>query len=158
VSVAGDVRLDEPEPVVASADLPEEKRRSLRDVIGIIAPPLAVAGLVAGAWYLATYVVLDSQRRFLLPPPHSVVTEGFIDHGVRNEILGATYHTALVALVGLVIASIIGISVAVAMSQARWIERSLFPWAVVLQTVPILAIVPLIGFWWGFVFRSRVLV
>ena len=158
MSVAGDLRLDEPEPVVASADLPEEKRRSLRDAIGIIAPPLAVAGLVAGAWYLATYVVLDSQRRFLLPPPHSVVTEGFIDHSVRNEILGATYHTALVALVGLVIASIIGISVAVAMSQARWIERSLFPWAVVLQTVPILAIVPLIGFWWGFDFRSRVLV
>ena len=44
------------------------------------------------------------------------------------------------------------------MSQARWVERSLFPWAVVLQTVPILAIVPLIGFWWGFDFRSRVLV
>ena len=52
----------------------------------------------------------------------------------------------------------LGIAVAVAMSQARWVERSLFPWAVVLQTVPILAIVPLIGFWWGFDFRSRVLV
>ena len=56
------------------------------------------------------------------------------------------------------IASALGIGIAVAMSQARWVERSLFPWAVVLQTVPILAIVPLIGFWWGFDFRSRVLV
>ena len=62
------------------------------------------------------------------------------------------------AVVGLAIASVLGIAIAVAMAQARWVERSLFPWAVVLQTVPILAIVPLIGFWWGFDFRSRVLV
>jgi NitT/TauT family transport system permease protein len=44
------------------------------------------------------------------------------------------------------------------MHQARWVERSFYPWAVVLQTVPILAIVPVIGFWWGFDFRSRVIV
>ena len=44
------------------------------------------------------------------------------------------------------------------MSQARWIERSLFPYAVVLQCIPILALVPLIGFWFGFEFPSRVIV
>ena len=44
------------------------------------------------------------------------------------------------------------------MSQAKWVERSLFPYAVVLQTIPILALVPLIGFWFDFNFRSRVIV
>ena len=44
------------------------------------------------------------------------------------------------------------------MIQARWIEWSIYPWAVVLQTIPILAIVPLIGFWFQFGFNSRVLV
>ena len=44
------------------------------------------------------------------------------------------------------------------MSQARWLERSLYPYAVILQTVPILALVPLFGFWFGFGFFSRVLV
>jgi NitT/TauT family transport system permease protein len=44
------------------------------------------------------------------------------------------------------------------MSQAEAIERSIYPYAVVLQTIPILAIVPLIGFAFGFTFRSRVLV
>jgi len=44
------------------------------------------------------------------------------------------------------------------MIQARWIEWSIYPWAVVLQTIPILAIVPLIGFWFQFGFSSRVLV
>ena len=56
------------------------------------------------------------------------------------------------------IAIVIGTLVAVAMSQARWVERSFYPWAVVLQTIPILAIVPLIGFWFEFGFSSRVLV
>jgi NitT/TauT family transport system permease protein len=44
------------------------------------------------------------------------------------------------------------------MIQARWVEWSIYPWAVVLQTIPILAIVPLIGFWFQFGFNSRVLV
>jgi NitT/TauT family transport system permease protein len=143
--------------VVVAADPPEPNRR-VRHTAGVVLPPLVVAGLVVGAWYFATYVVLDAQRRFLLPPPHAVVTDSFFDQGVLREILEATYQTARVAFVGLLIASVLGIGVAVAMSQARWVERSLFPWAVVLQTVPILAIVPLIGFWWGFDFRSRVLV
>jgi NitT/TauT family transport system permease protein len=157
LTIAKDVRLDEPTSVDAPAALPKQSR-NVGHTIGVVVPPLVVAAFVLGVWYLATYVVLDEQRRFLLPPPHAVVTESFADHATRNEILDATFQTAKVALVGLVIASVIGIAVAVAMSQARWVERSLFPWAVVLQTVPILAIVPLIGFWWGFDFRSRVLV
>ncbi len=104
-------------------------------------------------------MLLDAQRRFLLPPPRRGRPANAIFDGESfREILTATWNTARVAVVGLVIASALGIAIAVAMSQARWVERSLFPWAVVLQTVPILAIVPLIGFWWGFDFRSRVLV
>jgi NitT/TauT family transport system permease protein len=47
---------------------------------------------------------------------------------------------------------------AIAMSQARWVERSLYPYAVLTQTIPILAMVPLFGFWFGFGYVSRVLV
>ncbi|MBV9595032.1 MAG: ABC transporter permease subunit, partial [Actinobacteria bacterium] len=57
-----------------------------------------------------------------------------------------------------VIAVVLGTFAAVLMSQARWIERSLFPYAVIIQTIPILALVPLIGFTLGFNFRSRVLI
>lgn len=61
-------------------------------------------------------------------------------------------------MIGLAIAIAIGMTIAVAMSQARWVERSLYPYAVVLQTIPILAVVPIIGFWFGFGFNSRVIV
>ena len=47
---------------------------------------------------------------------------------------------------------------AVVMSQAAWIERSLFPYAVVLQCIPILALVPLIGILFGYNFQARVIV
>ena len=150
-----DDRIEEPEEEVGVSP---ERRGRVRHLLSVVLPPLAIAALAVGAWYFATYVLLDAQRRFLLPAPHAVIQGSFIDGGSRHEILVATYQTARVAVVGLAIASVLGIAIAVAMAQAHWVERSLFPWAVVLQTVPILAIVPLIGFWWGFDFRSRVLV
>jgi NitT/TauT family transport system permease protein len=47
---------------------------------------------------------------------------------------------------------------AVVMSLRPSLERAISPWAVVLQTVPTLALVPLIGVWFGYGFRSRVFV
>jgi NitT/TauT family transport system permease protein len=63
-----------------------------------------------------------------------------------------------VAFIGLCIAAGLGLLLAIAMSQARWVERSLYPYAVLTQTIPILAMVPLFGFWFGFGYVSRVLV
>jgi NitT/TauT family transport system permease protein len=122
------------------------------------APPLAVLGLVLLAWLFVSYVLLEPKRRFLLPPPQDVITSGFLDPINIGQILSALAVTADVALVGLLVAAFLGIGIAVAMSQARWVERSLYPWAVLLQTIPILAIVPLIGFWFSFGFFSRVIV
>lgn len=64
------------------------------------------------------------------------------------------------ALTGLAIAAVIGIVWAVVMSQSRMMETALFPpYAVVLQCIPILALVPpLVGFWFGFGFSARVFV
>jgi len=121
-------------------------------------PPLVVLALVIGAWYLVSEVLLSPERRFLLPPPHAVVQVGFLQPDHLVELLGGLWLTTRVAALGLAIATAAGIGLGVAMSRARWVERSLYPYAVVLQTVPILAMVPLIGFWFGFGLGSRVLV
>ncbi|WP_291049892.1 ABC transporter permease [Herbiconiux sp.] len=121
-------------------------------------PPVLVALGIIAIWYLVSYVVLDDKRRFLLPPPHEVFTEAFFQPDVFSDIMVALGRTAVVALVGLAIAMIIGIGWAIAMSQARWIERSTFPYAVILQCIPILALVPLIGFWFGFDYPARIIV
>ena len=137
-------------PVVA----PARGRSLLRGWL----PPLAVLVLVLAGWYAVAYLVLEPRLQFLLPPPHAVLTDGFFDPQVLARMGEAVARTVQVAATGLAIAIVLGTAWAVAMSQARWVERSLFPYAVVLQTIPILALVPLIGFWFGFGFTSRVIV
>jgi NitT/TauT family transport system permease protein len=129
-------------------------RRLLRDGV----PPAAVFVLALAGWYGISYLLLAPRRRFLLPPPHDVLRVGFLDRDSRAELFAALAVSARTALVGLALAVAIGMAVAVVMSLANWLERSLYPYAVVLQTIPIIALVPLIGFWFEFNFRSRVIV
>ena len=121
-------------------------------------PPLLVLFFLMGIHYFITYEVLEPTRRFLLPPPHSIIYEGFFIPKHRDEILRGLFLTTRVSFIGLGIAFLIGFSTALLMSQAKWIERSLYPWAVFTQTVPILALVPIIGFWFGFDMLARIIV
>jgi NitT/TauT family transport system permease protein len=121
-------------------------------------PPLVTFALFVGILYLVSYVLLSPDRRFLMPPPHDVVKNGLLNGKNLHDQLSALWDTAQVSLVGLGIAFAIGTFVALLMSQAEWIERSLYPYAVVIQVTPILAIVPLIALWFGYDFTARVVV
>jgi NitT/TauT family transport system permease protein len=123
-----------------------------------ILPPLVAFGCFVGIAYLFSYVFLSPSRRFLMPPPHEVVRNGLFDGQHLREQLDALWDTAQVSLTGLVIAFAIGAVLAIVMSQAKWIERSLYPYAVIVQVTPILAIVPLIALWFGYDFTARVVV
>jgi NitT/TauT family transport system permease protein len=121
-------------------------------------PPAAVFAASLAVWYGVSYLLLDSRRRFLVPPPHDVIQVSFLDPFNLRELLGALWLSTRVAFTGLAIAIVLGLALAVAMNRAKWIERSLYPYAVLTQTIPILAMVPLFGFWFGFGAFSRVLV
>ena len=124
-----------------------------------VAPPLIVFAIVIGAWELVSQVVMTPDRqRVLLPPPESTVQDGFLEWDHLSQILSGLWLTGQVTMLGLAISVVIGVTVAVMMSQARWVERIIHPYAVVLQTIPIIAIVPIVGLWFSFAFRSRVLV
>jgi NitT/TauT family transport system permease protein len=123
-----------------------------------LGPPLVLFGVFVGLAYLVSYVVLSPGRRWLLPPPHEIVRNGFLNGRNLHEQLNALWDTAQVSIVGLLIAFAIGATVALVMSQAKWIERSLYPYAVLVQVTPILAIVPLIATWFGYDFTARVVV
>jgi len=134
------------------------RRRRVRAWVMTLVPPLVLFALFVGFLYLVSYVLLSPQRQFLLPPPHDVVQNGLFDRANLREQLDAFWDTAKVALMGLAIAFAIGTSLAVLMSQAKWIERSLYPYAVIVQVTPILAIVPLIALWFGYDIQARVVV
>lgn len=146
-----------------AAELDREPRSSraawlLRVLLVNVAPIVgAIAGLV-GIWYFVTYVVLSADDRFLLPPPHEVVSNTLTSDAVMQPMLEALGRSVQVALIGLVIAVVIGMTWAVLMSQTVVAERILYPYAVILQTIPILALTPLIGIWMGNGFSARVVV
>jgi len=136
-----------------------------------IAGPVLVFGVFIGFWYLTHYVLMSERRKFLVPPPHEVIRESFLTWRVSGSgslaaVAGGGLHDQLeglwlsmkVGLIGLAIAIVLGMAIAILMSQARWVERALYPYAVALQAIPILAFVPLIGVLFGFSFNSRVIV
>lgn len=127
-------------------------------VLRTLVPPAVVFLLAAGVWYLVSMVILEKDERFLLPPPQEVVRVGFLDRTNLNELLVGLSLSAEVAALGLTIAVLIGVTGALIMSRAQWLESSLYPYAVLLQTIPIIAMVPVFGFWFGFGFGCRVLV
>jgi NitT/TauT family transport system permease protein len=118
---------------------------------------LVVFGVLIGLWYLASADYSHKGLSFLVPYPNQVVSLGFINSASRSALLAGLEHSALVALTGLAIAVAIGIAWAMLMAQAKWVESALFPYAVTLQCVPVLAIVPLIGALDGYGFGARVI-
>lgn len=123
-----------------------------------VLPPVVLGSVLLGIWYFISYGVLEPRKRFLLEPPHRVLTEGFLDWDSFSEILQALWSSTRVAMIGLVLSIIIGFAMAIVMSQAKVVERAVFPFMVTLQAIPILALVPLIQFWWGTGQTARVMV
>ena len=149
--------VDEPLAAAATVGFTPPKARD-ESWAAIVLPPLILGAVVIGVWYLISYAALAPRRRFLLRPPHDVVQDGFLDWDAFSDILAGLWSSTRVALLGLAISIVLGIAIAVLMSQTRLIERAVFPYMVMLQAIPILAIVPLISFWWGTGERSRVVV
>lgn len=123
-----------------------------------VLPPMLLGAVLIGLWYVVSYVVLDPRRRFLLEPPHRVLLEGFLQWDSLSEILRALWSSTRVAMIGLVLSIFLGFTTAIVMSQAKVVERAVFPFMVTLQAIPILALVPLIQFWWGTGQTARVMV
>jgi len=142
------------EPVVAQA----EKRFRAASLVSRVVLPIVVFGVITGIWYALSGLVLNARQRFMLPYPHEVVKVGFLDWSNFKDTMSALRLTCEVTFSGLAISIALGVAAALLMSQAKWIENSLYPWAVVLQTVPILALTPFLSFFFGFSLTSRVIV
>jgi NitT/TauT family transport system permease protein len=136
----------------------KNRKRGVSDLARQFLPPLFLGAVIVSAWYYISYALLAEERRFLLRPPHEILQVGFFDWDHFSEILLALWSSTRVALIGLAISIAIGFFLATVMSQTKIVERAIFPYMVMLQAVPILAIVPLIGFWWGYGTTSRIAV
>ncbi|MBC8271512.1 MAG: ABC transporter permease subunit [Gammaproteobacteria bacterium] len=119
---------------------------ALRNALYVALPPISVAVIFVVGWATLT-ATLFKDAAFLLPSP-SAVGAAFVTE--RADIVSATMITLREALSGYLSAIAIGITAAAIMSQSRLLERSFYPYAVLLQTVPVVAIAPLIVLWFGY--------
>ncbi len=104
--------------------------------------PLVVGILAILAWDI--FVRVTKMPPYLLPGPFLVLKTLISDWNTLFPSLIITLQITIAAFVAAVVS---GLLIAILFTQSKWIERSFFPYAVILQTTPIVAIAPLIIIW-----------
>ena len=117
-----------------------------------IIPPILVLVLFLLIWSLGAKIY---DMNFLLPGPLKVA-EAFVTD--IDMVFTGAWITFQEALYGYLLAIVIGITSAAIMSQSKILERSFYPYAILLQTVPVVAVAPLIVLWFGFEMRSVIII
>lgn len=117
-----------------------------------IIPPILILVLFLGSWHLGA---LMYDMAFLLPTPLAVAQQFIADFDIIMTGLSLTFRAAFT---GFIIAALLGISIATIMSLNKILERSLYPYAILLQTVPVVAVAPLIVLWFGFEIKSIIII
>jgi ABC-type nitrate/sulfonate/bicarbonate transport system permease component len=107
-------------------------------------PPALVFAVLVLAWDLAANAAHASLS---LPGPWYVVTNTWQD---RASLAPAMWVTTREALLGIAIAVLCGVTLAIAIDWSRLVRRSLYPLVVVSQTIPLIALAPLVIIWFGF--------
>jgi NitT/TauT family transport system permease protein len=103
-------------------------------------PDASFADLVSGIW---------SMERPVLPAPHQIVAElrkSIFERPVTSP-RSLVFHagvTLSAALAGLGFALLLGLTLAIGIVHVRTLDRSLMPWVIASQTVPVLAIAPMV--------------
>jgi len=139
-----------------------------------IAPILAVLGALIALWYVAAVLMnaqLQEDRfanagrtdystadlasaslnmdRPKLPAPHQIVGElwrtvALADPSSKRSLAFHAFITLRETLLGFALGSLLGAALAAAAVHFRWIDRSLMPWIVASQMIPIIALAPMI--------------
>lgn len=114
-------------------------RSSISERVLSIVIPLFMVLLAIGAWQ--AHIMINEVPRYIMPAPLDVVTALWTDWGTLSPSLLVTLRITFLALG---IALLGGVGLAIILVQSRWIELALFPFAVILQVTPMIAIAPLL--------------
>jgi len=101
--------------------------------------PAGMVVLAVGLWQL--HVSVNAVPRYIMPGPMDVAAALVSDWPTLWPSLLVTLRITVLALL---LALVGGVGLAVVMVQSRWVELAVFPFAVVLQVTPIIAIAPLL--------------
>ncbi len=101
--------------------------------------PLTMLALAIGLWQL--HIVVNEVPRYIMPSPADVAGAMVNDWGTLFPSLLVTLRITFLALA---LALVGGVGLAIILVQSKWIELAIFPFAVILQVTPMIAIAPLL--------------
>ncbi|MFY9211936.1 MAG: ABC transporter permease [Aestuariivita sp.] len=131
------------ENTVLSSDVDEDEQRRRRmrrnEKIGKWVLPVLVMAISLFLW--DRIVVWNEIPHYILPGPGLVFSTLIADWAILVDALMVTLQITLMALA---VAVLGGVGLAILFTQSRWMEMSFYPYAVILQVTPIVAIAPLI--------------
>jgi len=116
--------------------------RRLRDVAARLVPPLCAALAMLALWEL--WVRWTDPPRFLFCAPSEILRDAIARAG---ELGMATWKTTVAVAWGFALSAVVGVGAGVILSSNRLVERALYPFTVILQTVPLVAIAPMLVIW-----------
>ena len=122
-----------------AAETPESQPHWFSTRLADVLAPVLTLILLLIAWQ--AIVTIGQIRPILLPGPNSVLSAAT---RMAPQLAQATLRTSLAAMCGLMISTCIGVLTAFVFSQSALIRRALYPYAVLIQTVPIIAVAPII--------------
>lgn len=145
--------LTEPEDALADVHpRPPFKGR----VLGLLrqyTPPVVLILLVFIMWQAGTW--LTQVPKWLLPSPWQIVVAGI----EASDLLGPhTWQTLKETWLGLALSLLVGLGFALLIDFSTLLRRALYPLLVASQTVPILALAPLLIIWFGYGIMPKVIV
>ena len=134
--------------------LREDPALFVRDRPQVLLIPLVFVVFVGSwEWVVRAWKIPE----FLVPAPSTVA--GALARGVRSGLYVANFSVTLSeALLGFLIAAVAGIVTGAVIAQFRVLEQTFYPYLVALQTLPKIAIAPLIIVWFGFGISSKIIV
>ncbi len=122
-------------------------------LVRLYAPPLMLILLLLVAWQLGTWLM--EIPKWLLPSPTQIVRAGY----EARELLGPhTWQTLKETWLGLGLALVVGLCLAVVVDSSSLLRRTVYPLLVTSQTVPVLALAPLLIIWFGYGILPKVIV
>ena len=114
----------------------------MKNLLLRLLPPLLILVVGLAAWEIA--VRAGKVPVYILPGPIVIAQTLVRDWATLYPSL---IVTVLITLGALTAATVLGVAIALLFAQSKWIELSFFPYAVILQVTPIVAIAPLIIIW-----------
>jgi NitT/TauT family transport system permease protein len=155
VSMEGVIALDRNQDLteVNPGTAPRTKSSSFKAVLPLVLPPLILLIGIILAWQLIT--IYWAIPKYILPAPTNIWQAAVERH---KQLFQSTLNTCFAALFGFLLSIVLGNAMALLMSFSKYVQRSFYPYAVVLQTIPVVAIAPLIVIWFGSGFNSIVII